>query len=139
MAKREIGRLWEDTTKAPYKALFNSGVSGLKLWQTVKILRVIEEALADRLKTLSGREEGFFIHGNRFIAHNVFQRLPATAVNVSTPLPAAIVQDISKLVDAVYRDLSLETNKLYPQAYLAQLFKNQQKLTAISKAMSARP
>jgi hypothetical protein len=65
--------------------------------------------------------------------------VPATIVNISTPLPATIAQDISKIVDDVYRDLSLEANKLYPQAYLAQLFKNQQKLTAISKAMAAKP
>jgi AIPR protein len=32
-AKREIGKLWEDTSKAPYKALFNPSVSGPKLWQ----------------------------------------------------------------------------------------------------------
>jgi hypothetical protein len=54
-------------------------------------------------------------------------------------LPATIAQDVSKLVDDVYRDLSLEANKRYPQAYLAQLFTNQQKLTAVSKAMSAKP
>jgi hypothetical protein len=139
LAKREIGRLWEDTTKPPYKALFNPSVSGLKLWQSVRILRLVENALSTKLAAVNGREEGFFIHGNRFIAHNVFQRLPAAIVNGSTPLQAKIAVDVAKLVDDIYNSLSAEANKLYSQAYLAQLFKNQQKLTAISKAMASKP
>jgi hypothetical protein len=138
LAKREIGRLWEDTTKAPYKALFNPNVSGSKLWQAVRILRVLESALASKLATVSGRDEGFVIHGNRFIAHNVFQRLPAAVVSGSAPLSAPIVKDITQLVDDVYNRLSTHANSLYPQAYLAQLFKNQQKLTGISKAMATK-
>jgi hypothetical protein len=69
----------------------------------------------------------------------VFQRLPAAIVNGSTPLQAKIAVDVAKLVDDIYNSLSAEANKLYPQAYLAQLFKNQQKLTAISKAMASKP
>lgn len=133
-AKREIGRLWEDTSKAPYKALFNQSVSGLKLWQNVRVLRLIEIALGKKLSTVSGRDEGFLIHGNRFMAHSVFQRLPAALVNASTPLSNTIEQEITKLVDDVYKRLSKNANALYPQAYLAQLFKNQKKLAAISKA-----
>jgi hypothetical protein len=95
--------------------------------------------LSTKLAAVNGREEGFFIHGNRFIAHNVFQRLPAAIVNGSTALQAKIAVDVAKLVDEIYNSLSAEANKLYPQAYLAQLFKNQQKLTAISKAMASTP
>ena len=136
-AKREIGRLWEDTTKAPYKALFNSSTSGPKLWQNVKILRLVDLALTKKLRTLSGRNEGFLIHGNRFVAHSVFQRLPAALVNGGTALPATIEGDITRLVDAVYASLSTQANALYPDSYLAQLFKNQKKQAAISKAMAA--
>jgi hypothetical protein len=138
-AKREIGRLWEDTNRAPYKALFNQSVSGLKLWQDVRILRVIEVALATKLSEISGREEGFLIHGNRFIAHHVFQRLPTALVNASSPLPDTIARDIIDLVDVVYDSLVKNANTQYPQAYLAQLFKNQKKLTEISKAMATNP
>lgn len=138
-AKREIGRLWEDTAKAPYKALFNPSTSGLKLWQNVKVLRLIDLALNKKLGTLSGRDEGFLIHGNRFVAHSVFQRLPSALVNGSIPLPATIDQDITRIVDSVYVSLSTQANALYPDSYLAQLFKNQKKLAAISKAMAANP
>lgn len=136
-AKREIGRLWEDTTKAPYKALFNPNTSGLKLWQNVKMLRMIDVALTKKLPMLSGRDEGFLIHGNRFVAHSVFQRLPAGLVNGSTALPSTIDQDITQLVDSVCASLFAQANALYPDSYLAQLFKNQKKLAAIAKAMAA--
>lgn len=134
-AKREIGRLWEDTSKAPYKALFNPSVSGQKLWHNVRILRLIDEAIEKKLTTMNGRDEGFLIHGNRFIAHAVFQRLPAAVVNGSAPLPSSIAQDVQLTVDDVYNRLSTQANALHPQAYLAQLFKNQKKLSAIYKAL----
>lgn len=47
-----------------------------------------------------------------------------------------LIPDITQHVDDVYNSLSAQANALYPQAYLAQLFKSQQKLTTISKAMA---
>lgn len=138
-AKREIGKLWEDTSKAPYKALFNASVSGQKMWHCVQIMRHIDKALQEKLKVVSGRDSGFLIHGNRYISHMVFQRLPADAVNASSPLPANIDASVLKYVDEIYDDLTTQANALYPQAYLAQLFKNQKKLTEITKAVRSAP
>lgn len=136
-AKREIGKLWEDTSKAPYKALFNPAVSGPKLWQDILLMRLVDKALQQKLKDVQGRDSGFLIHGNRLIAHLTFQRLPAALVNGSTLLPADIEAQIQRHVDEVYDDLMAHANTLYPQAYLAQLFKNQTKLAAITKAIAA--
>ena len=136
-AKREIGKLWEDTSKAPYKALFNPSVSGPKLWLNIRLMRFIDTALQKKLQAVQGRDSGFLIHGNRFIAHMVFQRLPAALVNSSTSLPPSIEANIGKHVDEVYGDLTAHANEMYPQAYLATLFKNQTKLSAITKAITA--
>ena len=136
-AKREIGKLWEDTSKAPYKALFNPSVSGLKLWRDICLMREIDRALQQKLKDVQGRDSGFLIHGNRLISHMVFQRLPTAMITGSSPLPSAIETQIQKHVDEVYDDLTTHTNTMYPQAYLAQLFKNQTKLAAITKAIVA--
>ena len=38
-AKREIGKLWEEIEKAPYKTLFNPSVSGPSIWRAVQIVR----------------------------------------------------------------------------------------------------
>ncbi len=136
-AKREIGKLWEDTSRAPYKALFNPSVSGPKLWQDIRLMRHIDKTLQQKLQTVQGRDSGFLIHGNRLMAHMVFQRLPAALVNGSMPLPSNIEAQIEKHVNEVYDDLTAQANALYPQAYLAQLFKNQTKLSAITNAITA--
>jgi hypothetical protein len=135
-AKREIGRLWEDTTKVPYRALFNPGVSGLKMWQSIQIMRHTERAIQDKVITVFGRDSGFLIHGNRYIGHMVFQRLPAAVVNASSPLPPDIEAVVRRHVDEIYDELTTQANTLYPQAYLAQLFKNQKKLTDITDTIS---
>jgi hypothetical protein len=49
-AKREIGRLWEDISKAPYTQLFNGGVNGPHIWETVQTLRAVEAALQSEAK-----------------------------------------------------------------------------------------
>jgi len=134
-AKREIGKLWEDTAKAPYKTLFNPGVSGIKIWHCILVMRQIDKALQEMLKVISGRDSGFLIHGNRYIGHMVFQRL-TDIVNGSSPLPAHIEATVRKHVAEVYGELATEANALYPQAYLAQLFKNQKKLSEITNAIS---
>jgi hypothetical protein len=66
----------------------------------------------------------------------VFQRLPAAVVNASSPLPTEIEARVRSFVDEICEELTIQANVLYPQAYLAQLFKNQKKLTEITKAIS---
>ena len=134
LAKREIGRLWEDTSKAPYKALFNPSVSGHKVWQAVRIMRMIDVALQEQLGRLTGRDTGFIIHGNRYIAHSVFQRLAPLAIG-SGVLPVDFEATVRDHVNSVLSDLITKANEIYPQAYLAQLFKNQKKLVEITSAI----
>ena len=134
-AKREIGKLWEDTSKAPYKALFNASVSGPKLWLNIRIMRLIDAALQKKLQFVQGRDSGFLIHGNRLMAHMVFQRLSAALVNGSATLPPNIAENIEENVEGIYVDLLMQANTMYPQAYLATLFKNQTKVLAIAKAI----
>jgi hypothetical protein len=135
LAKREIGRLWEDTAKAPYKALFNASLSGTKMWRT--IMRAIEEAITQRLKLLTGRDEGYLIHGNRFLAHRVFQKLPSDwLINLSV-LPTGMVVRIEAELETALTETTCTADALYPQAYLANLFKNQSKLAEIVATLNA--
>ena len=74
-AKREIGRLSEDISKAPYRRLFNSGVNGPQIWETVQTLRAIDAALQSEAKDYSGRDALVCVHGNRFIQWATFKAL----------------------------------------------------------------
>ena len=44
-AKREVGMLYEDITKAPYTIIFNRGTTARSLWWAVMVLRLVEAEL----------------------------------------------------------------------------------------------
>lgn len=126
-AKREIGKLWDDIEKAPYKILFNPSVSGPSLWRAVQVVRVVEQALAAKRAGADGRKRLLAIHGNRFITHLVLSCVPhdfCSKHHSLTPPDDTMVKDVTgKVFDGVFALL----NALYPDAYLASLFKNASK------------
>ena len=132
-AKREVGKLWEDITKAPYRMLFNPSTTGNVVWRKVQIMRLIEIGIQGKMSNLDGREKGYAIHGNRFVAHKIFRSLSPSVLNASEPSPSAsqIAMDVGTMVDRV----SSAANQAHPGAYLAQLFKNHQKLILVDRRM----
>jgi hypothetical protein len=123
-AKREIGKLWEDIEKAPYKILFNPSVSSLELWRSVQILRCVEQALDQLRGSREGRERLLAVHGNRFLAHLVFQQLANLSVPPTAILEATYLQTINETTGTAYHQTLTAVNALHPEAYLANLFKN---------------
>lgn len=135
-AKREIGKLWEDITKAPYKALFNGSVSSTRLWRAVRILRTIDECLTREQKSRSGREAMVTVHGNRFITRQVFRRLAPGSLTDDDVDFSAILASVSDLVSTYSQETVLVTNSLYPDSYLAAVFKNATKCRDIEQRMA---
>jgi hypothetical protein len=136
-AKREIGRLWDDIRKAPYKILFNGSVSGLNLWKHVQVLRAVESSLTQLQTTLEARDRMYAIHGNRFILHMVFKSYPvepdAEYAELSEDEKRQIAVEVQDLLTKVARVV----DKLYPDSYLASLFKNQTKCREVESRLSA--
>ena len=54
IAKRNVGNLSEDITKAPYKDLFNSLTNSFEVLNAVLVVREIENRLQEKKKTASG-------------------------------------------------------------------------------------
>lgn len=79
LTKREISRLWSDTSKEPYITIFNKNLPEIKLWRAVEIYREVHSILYQReeLALAKGDKENslFYNHGNNFILHIVFQKL----------------------------------------------------------------
>ncbi len=127
-AKREISKLWEDISKAPYKALFNQSLNGRRLWQLVQVLRKIDSALAIQKKELIGRSRLYAVHGNRFVAWLVLQDIPVdpTRFNPDT----ATLQCLEATIE--------EGNALFPDVYLASLFKNATKCRQLAECIRGR-
>jgi hypothetical protein len=133
-AKREIGKLWEDISKSPYKALFNASVSGPDLWLYLRILRMAEGVLQKQQKERAGRDRMFAVHGNRLIEWLVYQRLKDNGKIPGDPddqlTHDAIVAATSEALDQVTNT----ANELFGNdVYLASLFKNLTKCRAIVK------
>lgn len=128
-AKREISKLWDDITKAPYKIIFNPSVSGRRVWRIVQISRAIDSILKVKYDEMEGRDRMFAVHGNRFIAHEVFKRLPKGEIeNADIETLKGKANTLTEnLLDAIIA----KTNVLFPDSYLAMLFKNQNKCRAL--------
>lgn len=134
--KREIGKLWDDINKAPYKEIFNAAVPGLHVWRCVQLQRRIDrtiESYAKRTKAWSSY--GLTTHGNRIIAALVFESLPVKHFKEPTfDLDSKITDEqLVKLVDDRIGILSVVLGTHYPNSIIPTLFKNQKKCEHLAK------
>lgn len=128
IAKREISRLWNNTEKAPYKRLFNSGLEGPKLWKNVKILRQVETWIRSQAVSKDGRGRLILAHGNRFILMLSFiLREKFVATNSREPNDS----EMANIISESYEKLNNAVEGLYPEDQLASLFKNNEKCNAL--------
>jgi len=136
-AKREIGRLWDDITKPPYKDLFNEDLKVHKLWRCIKIYRMVSKYLNDLKLIKTGRERGIYTYGNYFILNSVIDKLPVDLLmNPSadfenyylTELPTLIQERVNKTIEV--------TEANYPTALIHQLFRNYTKCNDLKLKMA---
>lgn len=140
LAKGNVGALTADTTKAPYKKLFNSSTSGITLYNSVQAMRYIETKLKEEY---TNKEETRLIatHGNRFILHLVLQSIKEELHKKNSTLSEQILstEKLYSLVDKFLPKYVQKTqktlHKLYPKAYPAFAFKNQSKCTEMQKTI----
>ena len=134
-AKREVGMLYEDITKAPYVQLFNPGTTAKHLWHAVGTLRAIDAELRQIQAGRSRKEQLIAIHGNRFVSHLVFQKLRNGGKEL--PDPAGVGPRICELTRATL-DLTIKlVGDQHPGAYPASLFKNASKCRLLVEAALA--
>jgi hypothetical protein len=138
-AKREIGKLWDDIEKAPYKILFNPSVAGPAVWRSVQVVRQVDQALATLRSSPDGRRRLLAVHGNRFITHVLLSCLPSGFSSKHQPLSTDEAKTVQDHTVKVFDEVLLRLNELYPDAYLASLFKNATKCQALKKKCSCPP
>ena len=133
-AKREVGKLWEDVSKAPYKLLFNGSLSALRMWRLVEVIRAVDLALKKEQGNRQGRDRMITVHGNRFIQYHVYRRLDLSsfddpAFDISSII-ASVPYLTTKCADAIVEQVQI----LYSAAYTNSLFKNATKCKEMSAA-----
>lgn len=127
--KREIGKLWEDLGKAPYKELFNPNVSGMYVWRCVQVQRKIDKALGNVIRKqhlVTGRGYGVAVHGNRLISAMVFRGLnPKEFSNPDLAFEKTVSDEkILEEVEKYFGKLRGALEKHYSNAIIPTLFKN---------------
>ena len=130
LLKNQIGRLWEDISKAPYRALFNPTVSGIYVWNCVRVLRMIDHALDKRRsRTSNPRDQRIFNSGNRILAALVFRLIGANRLSDPTfQLETYVTIDrIQVATDTVGDHMLSFMNEFYKKAMIPTFFKNQTK------------
>lgn len=131
-AKRNIGALSEDITKAPYKVLMNKGTNSFSLLNGVMVIRNVDKVLQMKKNELTGRERLLTVHGNRFIAHCVLQRLVKDERFSRCAIDTNDLQRRSAtIVDELIPSVTLAMNELFADSYPANVFKNATKCKSI--------
>ncbi|MEW6873049.1 AIPR family protein [Trueperella pyogenes] len=136
-AKSGISALWKDTTKAPYTDIFDRDTtSALALVKAVDLFRMIDTFLAETEqkseevidKNNNQRALRFTQvarHGNRIFQHLIMK--DQDIFNDKVCLEAAKKEWKKIDLETKFRHYAERIYDKYPDAYLAYLFKNQQK------------
>ena len=138
LAKREIGKLYEDIHSAPYTILFNGSTSAQVMWRAVHITRVVDNCLKDMQLSTEGKMRLIAIHFNRFILHLVFRNIG----RLDMPDDEWHKLDLDTINRATKDILQKTTDtvvELYPTAYPGSLFKNATKSKSIAVKVNTPP
>ena len=140
LAKRNVGALSDDITKAPYKALINPGTNSFALLNSVMVIRALERILQTKKEKLTGRERLVTVHGNRFIAYCVLQQLKKEKKFSTSVIPVDELQScILPIAEQLINSVTVAMNDLYSDSYPANIFKNVTKCKAIFERMNSVP
>lgn len=125
LAKREISKLWEDTTKPPYKTLFNESLTSQKLYKCVLIYRKIEKQINSLKWESSDIHTPIVTHGSYLVFHLVFQSIEKTLINNPkielSQDKFLIVEEITKLtIEKVIK----EYTRIFKGKFPPTVFKN---------------
>lgn len=137
-SKSGIGKFFEDLNKGIYKEVFNRNTQGVFVFNCVQLNRVIDLSLSDHIRSLpkkSGRKYGTLVHGNRLISQLVFAQLYSNQNELSS-LEFEVDKDaVSEEVDTILGLMEEKLEELYPENFLATIFKNTSKCNTLVDAI----
>lgn len=132
--KREIGKLWEDITKSPYKILFNPSITGNCVIKSVVLQTAIDSNidLLQKNGEISGKKLAILIHGNRMIGSLVYSKLNIN--NLNNPESSIVIykEKINmELIKELLENVSKKIEEKYGNPIIPTLFKNVKKCSEI--------
>ena len=134
-AKGGIGKYFENLERGIYKELFNTSVSGYYVYNSVIVVRKIENILQEQIKLLgryNGRDYGILVHGNRTISLIAIYRLKLKEkFNVINFEIEEVL--LKETVINVVNDISIFMEYNYPDCILGTFFKNATKCNHLTE------
>lgn len=124
LAKRNVGRLYEDIEKHPYRTLFNPDLTAKCLWNTVVCSRIVERTIKRMQTALPTSSRLTLVHGNRFLQNVVLEHIPADDLCHDEQGQVPPIKDLEKATRVAATALIHTLTEWAPDAYMGSLFKN---------------
>lgn len=137
IAKSTIGRVWENTKRAPYTHLFNVKTSAQHLWKAVEVLRVVDAMLLKEQASRTGRQKQTAIHGNRFVTHQIFKRLHFLHGSFDGIPKADLEREVAGMTIEALDNTIAAIETRFPGAYLQMFFKSRERCRDLDSAMES--
>ena len=129
--KRAIGSIYDDLNKYPYKEIFNNKLEIDLLWKNVKIYRVCEEFIKEKIKQYASKKKLILVHGNRFILHVLYRILINKYDYNGNYVPESKL--ISNIIDSIVEVVDNKATEILGDTYIANIFKNNNKCIELEK------
>ena len=132
--KREIGKLWENIDKPPYKVLFNPHITGLYVFRCVLAQRIIDRLIAEKInENEHNKYLSLLIHGNRILSMLILSEVNTQTLNNPSFdfLNAYSDSFFEPLLKKYYDLLVVVVDSDYKNSVIPTLFKNANKCAKI--------
>lgn len=124
-AKREIGKIWENTNSRPYTDLFNSNLEVIYLIHVVKAFRYVGSRLAVKANsTNDGRTKRIYTYGNLFITHMAMRKIDMATMHNKALNFDDYLQSKTALIDTIIDKSVQVANDVYANNNVPQLYRN---------------
>lgn len=125
LAKREVGKLWEQVGASPYIDIINSKLTSTKAWRSVVIMRKVAEFIREKARISTGRQKACYIHSNRFVLHILLNSLETRIIldpkyDFNTFVDNDLLKKISNIEDCLFRMVE----EKYSKSLIHQVFRN---------------
>lgn len=134
VAKREIGRVWDDIERAPYKLIFNHSNSPYY----VKHLLCLFEKSQENIRQCAvddKRKQQYAVYGNIFIAAQCLKNIEKSKMRSEQFEIEAAMTTVDKTIPSLFNAVYDVAEEKYPGTPLVYLFRNAKKLKEIEDAL----
>ena len=134
LAKREVGKLWEQINASPYTDIINATLSACKSWRCILVMRVVADMIKTESKTMTGREKACIIHSNRFVLYRVLNTIPKQSLlDEKFDFVSFVNNELHEIIKTIQEKTYKKVEELYPESLIHQIFRNQTKVRDVNE------